>query len=150
MLHVVSAGDVFGAYMGQSERRLREAFEAAGRDADAGRTALIFLDEVRPACCACYVYCVRYMLLCCVLCCVRCAECAVCCAVKCCVVLCCTVLCFAALSCAVLCAVLSAVCFVHHGLSTVPHHTSMLGRMLWFCGSLLISSELTHRPMDLF
>lgn len=46
-MHVVSAGDVFGAYLGEAERRLRDAFEAAARDAAAGRVAVVFLDEVR-------------------------------------------------------------------------------------------------------
>lgn len=46
MLHVVTSSRVLGAYTGESERRLREAFAAAQADADAGRTAVVFLDEV--------------------------------------------------------------------------------------------------------
>jgi SpoVK/Ycf46/Vps4 family AAA+-type ATPase len=49
-LHVVTAGAVFGAYLGESERRLRGAFAAAARDAAAGRPALVFLDEVDALC----------------------------------------------------------------------------------------------------
>jgi len=45
-LHVASASDVFGAYLGESEGRLRAVFEAAQRDADEGRMAVVFLDEV--------------------------------------------------------------------------------------------------------
>ena len=33
--------------MGESERRLREVFEAARADARSGRTVVVFLDEVR-------------------------------------------------------------------------------------------------------
>jgi AAA+ superfamily predicted ATPase len=46
VVHPVSAASVFGAYLGESERRLREAFEAAARDAAAGKLAVLFLDEV--------------------------------------------------------------------------------------------------------
>jgi len=46
-LHVLTAADVFGAFVGESERRLREAFAAAAADAAAGRPAIIFLDEAR-------------------------------------------------------------------------------------------------------
>ncbi len=46
-LHTVTAGDVYGSYLGESERRLRDAFDAARRDAEGGRTAVVFLDEVR-------------------------------------------------------------------------------------------------------
>lgn len=49
-LHVVTAGAVFGAFLGESERRLRDAFAAAARDAAAGRPALVFLDEVDALC----------------------------------------------------------------------------------------------------
>jgi SpoVK/Ycf46/Vps4 family AAA+-type ATPase len=42
----VSAADVFGVYVGESERRLREAFEAAAGDARQGHTSVVFLDEV--------------------------------------------------------------------------------------------------------
>ncbi|KAI8466421.1 MAG: P-loop containing nucleoside triphosphate hydrolase protein [Monoraphidium minutum] len=44
-LHPVSASSVFGAYVGESERRLRDAFAAASADAAAGRLAVVFLDE---------------------------------------------------------------------------------------------------------
>lgn len=46
-LHVVGAADVFGAYMGEAERRLRGVFDAAARDAAGGKVAVVFLDEVR-------------------------------------------------------------------------------------------------------
>jgi SpoVK/Ycf46/Vps4 family AAA+-type ATPase len=49
-LHVVTAGAVFGAYLGESERRLREAFAAAAKDAARGRPAVVFLDEVDALC----------------------------------------------------------------------------------------------------
>ncbi len=45
-LHVVTASSVVGPYLGESERRLREAFAAADADAAAGRLAVVFLDEV--------------------------------------------------------------------------------------------------------
>ncbi len=47
MLHAVTAGDVVGAFVGESERRLREVFERARADADSGHTVVVFLDEVR-------------------------------------------------------------------------------------------------------
>ena len=47
-LHSITASDVIGAYMGESERRLREVFEAACNDARTGRTVIVFLDEVGP------------------------------------------------------------------------------------------------------
>ncbi|KAG2450863.1 hypothetical protein HYH02_004696 [Chlamydomonas schloesseri] len=50
VLHVVTAARVTGAYTGESERRLREVFAAAQADADAGRVALVFLDEVDALC----------------------------------------------------------------------------------------------------
>ncbi|KXZ44591.1 hypothetical protein GPECTOR_65g209 [Gonium pectorale] len=49
-LHVVTAARVAGAYTGESERRLREAFAAARSDAEAGRVAVVFLDEVDALC----------------------------------------------------------------------------------------------------
>ncbi|GLC33083.1 hypothetical protein PLESTB_000372400 [Pleodorina starrii] len=49
-LHVVTAARVTGAYTGESERRLREAFAEAQADADAGRVAVVFLDEVDALC----------------------------------------------------------------------------------------------------
>ncbi|EFJ47542.1 hypothetical protein VOLCADRAFT_41454, partial [Volvox carteri f. nagariensis] len=49
-LHVVTAASVLGPYTGESERRLREAFARAREDADAGRVAVVFLDEVDALC----------------------------------------------------------------------------------------------------
>ncbi|KAF5839903.1 P-loop containing nucleoside triphosphate hydrolase protein [Dunaliella salina] len=49
-LHIASASDVFGAYLGESEGRLRAVFEAAQKDADEGRTTVVFLDEVDALC----------------------------------------------------------------------------------------------------
>ncbi|GIL45132.1 hypothetical protein Vafri_2043 [Volvox africanus] len=49
-LHVVTAARVTGAYTGESERRLREAFARAQEDADAGQVAVVFLDEVDALC----------------------------------------------------------------------------------------------------
>ena len=49
-LHVVTAASVFGAYLGESERRLREAFAAAAADAAAGTPAVVFLDEADALC----------------------------------------------------------------------------------------------------
>ncbi|WIA09999.1 hypothetical protein OEZ85_010211 [Tetradesmus obliquus] len=50
VLHSVTPGSVFGAYLGESERRLREVFEAAAADAAAGRLVVVFLDEVDALC----------------------------------------------------------------------------------------------------
>ncbi|PNH06397.1 Cell division control protein 48 B, partial [Tetrabaena socialis] len=50
VLHVVTASRVLGAYTGESERRLRGVFAAAQADADAGRTSVVFLDEVDALC----------------------------------------------------------------------------------------------------
>jgi SpoVK/Ycf46/Vps4 family AAA+-type ATPase len=50
VLHSVSPGSIFGAYLGESERRLREVFEAAAADAAAGRLVIVFLDEVDALC----------------------------------------------------------------------------------------------------
>ncbi|KAG2494237.1 hypothetical protein HYH03_007592 [Edaphochlamys debaryana] len=49
-LHVLTSSRVVGAFTGESERRLREAFAAAQADADAGRVAVVFLDEVDALC----------------------------------------------------------------------------------------------------
>ncbi|KAL0051736.1 hypothetical protein WJX82_001191 [Trebouxia sp. C0006] len=49
-VHEISAASVFGAYTGESERKLREAFEAAEATAKSGRAAVIFLDEVDALC----------------------------------------------------------------------------------------------------
>lgn len=50
MLHSITPGSVFGAYLGESERRLRDSFEAAAAQAAAGQLALVFLDEVDALC----------------------------------------------------------------------------------------------------
>lgn len=50
MLHSVTPGSVFGAYLGESERRLRDTFEAAAAEAAAGQLVLLFLDEVDALC----------------------------------------------------------------------------------------------------
>lgn len=49
VLHA-TAGSVFGAYVGESERRLREAFEHAVKLAAAGQLVVVFLDEVDALC----------------------------------------------------------------------------------------------------
>lgn len=49
-VHEVSAASVFGAYTGESEQKLRDAFEAAEATARGGRAAVIFLDEVDALC----------------------------------------------------------------------------------------------------
>ncbi|PSC74873.1 cell division control 48-like protein B [Micractinium conductrix] len=49
-LHLVTAACVIGAFTGESERRLREAFAAALKDAAGGRPVIIFLDEVDALC----------------------------------------------------------------------------------------------------
>jgi SpoVK/Ycf46/Vps4 family AAA+-type ATPase len=50
VLHVVTSGSIFGSYLGESERRLRESFEAAAADAAGGALVLLFLDEVDALC----------------------------------------------------------------------------------------------------
>ncbi|MEW5302448.1 MAG: hypothetical protein WDW36_005234 [Sanguina aurantia] len=50
VVHELTAASVFGAYVGESERKLRAVFEAAQADADAGRVAVVFLDEVDTLC----------------------------------------------------------------------------------------------------
>ncbi|KAK9812818.1 hypothetical protein WJX72_004297 [[Myrmecia] bisecta] len=50
LVHSVSAASIFGAYTGESEQRLREAFEAAHADAAAGRPTVVFLDEIDALC----------------------------------------------------------------------------------------------------
>jgi SpoVK/Ycf46/Vps4 family AAA+-type ATPase len=50
VLHSVTPGSIFGAYLGESERRLREVFEAAAADAAAGRLVIVFLDEIDALC----------------------------------------------------------------------------------------------------
>lgn len=49
-LHTVTPGSVFGAYMGESERRLRSIFEAAAAEAESGRQVILFLDEIDALC----------------------------------------------------------------------------------------------------
>lgn len=49
-LHSITPGSVFGAYLGESERRLRDSFEAAAAQAAAGQLAMVFLDEVDALC----------------------------------------------------------------------------------------------------
>lgn len=50
-VHLITAGSVVGAYMGESERRLRDAFnEARQVAATSGRPVVIFLDEVDALC----------------------------------------------------------------------------------------------------
>lgn len=50
MLHVISPGSVFGSHLGESERRLREEFEAAAAQAAAGQVVIVFLDEIDALC----------------------------------------------------------------------------------------------------
>lgn len=50
MLHTVTPGSVFSAFLGESERRLRETFEAADAEAAAGQLVIVFLDEVDALC----------------------------------------------------------------------------------------------------
>jgi SpoVK/Ycf46/Vps4 family AAA+-type ATPase len=49
-VHTVTPGSVFGAYLGESERRLRDTFEAAAAEAATGQLVLVFLDEVDALC----------------------------------------------------------------------------------------------------
>lgn len=46
----ITAASVAGAYFGESERRLREAFAEAHRSASATRPVVLFLDEVDTLC----------------------------------------------------------------------------------------------------
>ncbi|GAX73043.1 hypothetical protein CEUSTIGMA_g496.t1 [Chlamydomonas eustigma] len=50
VLHSITAADVIGSYVGESERRLRELFEAAQADAEAGHAVVVFLDEADALC----------------------------------------------------------------------------------------------------
>ena len=50
MLHTITPGSVFGSYLGESERRLRETFEAAAAQAAEGALVIVFLDEVDALC----------------------------------------------------------------------------------------------------
>eukprot|EP00191_Tetraselmis_sp_GSL018_P020109 CAMPEP_0177586150 /NCGR_PEP_ID=MMETSP0419_2-20121207/4910_1 /TAXON_ID=582737 /ORGANISM="Tetraselmis sp., Strain GSL018" /LENGTH=801 /DNA_ID=CAMNT_0019076005 /DNA_START=150 /DNA_END=2556 /DNA_ORIENTATION=- len=45
-LHTVTAASVFGAFQGESERRLRDAFRKAKESAEQGRTVVVLLDEI--------------------------------------------------------------------------------------------------------
>jgi hypothetical protein len=47
----VTAGGVFGAYVGESERRLRDVFDQAVALAAGGQLVVVFLDEVSCRCC---------------------------------------------------------------------------------------------------
>jgi SpoVK/Ycf46/Vps4 family AAA+-type ATPase len=49
-LHTITPGSVFGAYLGESERRLRDTFESAAAEAASGQLVIIFLDEVDSLC----------------------------------------------------------------------------------------------------
>jgi len=49
-LRVVSSGDVFGAYAGESEKRLRDAFDEAQTDAKNGIPTVIVIDELDAMC----------------------------------------------------------------------------------------------------
>jgi SpoVK/Ycf46/Vps4 family AAA+-type ATPase len=49
-LHSITPGSVFGAYLGESERRLRDSFEGAAAQAADGQLAIVFLDEVDALC----------------------------------------------------------------------------------------------------
>ena len=49
-VHVVTSADVIGAYAGESERRLRDAFAAARTQAASGTPVVIFLDELDALC----------------------------------------------------------------------------------------------------
>ncbi|KAL4433563.1 hypothetical protein ABPG75_000004 [Micractinium tetrahymenae] len=50
VVHLVTAASIVGAFTGESERRLREAFAAATKDAARGRCVVILLDEVDALC----------------------------------------------------------------------------------------------------
>lgn len=54
-IHTITAASIFGAYTGQSERRLREVFEAAQLEAtnqseDNSHPVIIFIDEIDALC----------------------------------------------------------------------------------------------------
>ena len=46
----VSSGDVFGAYAGECEKRLRKVFENARKDASKGSASVILIDEIDAIC----------------------------------------------------------------------------------------------------
>jgi len=43
---VVSASSVFGSYLGESEKNLRDIFEKADEERSKGKTIVLFFDEV--------------------------------------------------------------------------------------------------------
>jgi SpoVK/Ycf46/Vps4 family AAA+-type ATPase len=49
-VRVLTAGDVFGSFAGESERRLRDAFAGARAVAAAGTPCVLFLDELDALC----------------------------------------------------------------------------------------------------
>ncbi|GBF97186.1 hypothetical protein Rsub_10047 [Raphidocelis subcapitata] len=49
-LHTITAPSVFGAFVGESERRLRDAFASAASEAAEGGLAVVFLDEADALC----------------------------------------------------------------------------------------------------
>mmetsp|Transcript_4453 Transcript_4453/g.14699 ORF Transcript_4453/g.14699 Transcript_4453/m.14699 type:complete len:735 (-) Transcript_4453:42-2246(-) len=49
-VHAVSSGDVFGAYAGESEKRLRKIFDTARREAKNGTPTVIMIDELDAIC----------------------------------------------------------------------------------------------------
>ena len=49
-VHAVSSGDIFGAYAGESEKRLRKVFENARREAKNGTPTVIMIDELDAIC----------------------------------------------------------------------------------------------------
>jgi ATP-dependent 26S proteasome regulatory subunit len=49
-VHPLSAASVFGAFAGESEQRMRDMFGAAEREAQSGRPAIVFIDEIDALC----------------------------------------------------------------------------------------------------
>jgi SpoVK/Ycf46/Vps4 family AAA+-type ATPase len=51
IVHLVTAGTIIGAFVGESERKLREIFATAARDAEeSGAPVVLFLDDVDSLC----------------------------------------------------------------------------------------------------
>jgi SpoVK/Ycf46/Vps4 family AAA+-type ATPase len=51
IVHLVTAGSIIGAFVGESERKLREIFATAARDAEeSGAPVVLFLDDVDSLC----------------------------------------------------------------------------------------------------
>lgn len=51
IVHLVTAGSILGSFVGESERRLREIFSTAARDAEeTGAPVVLFLDDVDSLC----------------------------------------------------------------------------------------------------